>query len=112
VNGPGARAEFVAIPQFKRLARRSVHSPRCAVLFRSAHRFPYTQFKEAIELMKSGGSSKIVLEWSGASSPSHPEATSSDKITVEQLLKDYLATLVIASKDHTITRFLRNKKCP
>src|SRR6266702_2030583 len=34
------------------------------------HRFPYTQFKEAIELMKSGNSGKIVLEWSGASSPS------------------------------------------
>jgi threonine 3-dehydrogenase len=28
------------------------------------HRFPYTQFKEAIELMKSGNSGKIVLEWS------------------------------------------------
>lgn len=27
------------------------------------HRFPYTQFKEAIELMKSGNSGKIVLEW-------------------------------------------------
>jgi threonine 3-dehydrogenase len=30
------------------------------------HRFPYTQFKEAIELMKSGNSGKIVLDWSGA----------------------------------------------
>jgi len=28
------------------------------------HRFPYTQFKEAIELMKSGNSAKIVLDWS------------------------------------------------
>jgi threonine 3-dehydrogenase len=28
------------------------------------HRFPYTQFKEAIELMKSGNSGKIVLDWS------------------------------------------------
>ena len=28
------------------------------------HRFPYTQFKEAIELMKSGKSGKIVLDWS------------------------------------------------
>jgi threonine 3-dehydrogenase len=28
------------------------------------HRFPYTQFKEGIELMKSGNSGKIVLEWS------------------------------------------------
>ena len=28
------------------------------------HRFPYTQFKEAIELMKSGNSGKIVLNWS------------------------------------------------
>ena len=27
------------------------------------HRFPYTQFKEAIELMKSGNSGKIVLDW-------------------------------------------------
>src|SRR5207247_10041298 len=27
------------------------------------HRFPYTQFKEAIELMKSGNSGKIVLNW-------------------------------------------------
>jgi len=30
------------------------------------HRFPYTQFKEAIELMKSGNSGKIVLDWSGS----------------------------------------------
>ena len=28
------------------------------------HRFSYTQFKEAIELMKSGNSGKIVLDWS------------------------------------------------
>ena len=28
------------------------------------HRFPYTQFKEAVELMKSGNSGKIVLNWS------------------------------------------------
>ena len=28
------------------------------------HRFPYTEFKEAIELMKSGNSGKIVLNWS------------------------------------------------
>ena len=28
------------------------------------HRFPYTDFKEAIELMKSGNSGKIVLDWS------------------------------------------------
>ena len=28
------------------------------------HRFPYAQFKEAIELMKSGNSGKIVLDWS------------------------------------------------
>jgi threonine 3-dehydrogenase len=27
------------------------------------HRFPYMQFQEAIELMKSGNSGKIVLEW-------------------------------------------------
>jgi threonine 3-dehydrogenase len=27
------------------------------------HRFPFTQFKEAIELMKSGNSGKIVLNW-------------------------------------------------
>jgi threonine 3-dehydrogenase len=27
------------------------------------HRFPHTQFKEAIELMKSGNSGKIVLDW-------------------------------------------------
>jgi threonine 3-dehydrogenase len=30
------------------------------------HRFPYRQFKEAIELMKSGNSGKIVLNWSKA----------------------------------------------
>jgi threonine 3-dehydrogenase len=30
------------------------------------HRFPYTQFKEAIKLMKSGNSGKIVLDWSGS----------------------------------------------
>ena len=29
------------------------------------HHFPYTEFKEGIELMKSGNSGKIVLEWSG-----------------------------------------------
>jgi threonine 3-dehydrogenase len=28
------------------------------------HHFPYTEFKEAIELMKSGNSGKIVLNWS------------------------------------------------
>jgi threonine 3-dehydrogenase len=28
------------------------------------HRFPYTEFKEGIELMKSGNSGKIVLDWS------------------------------------------------
>ena len=28
------------------------------------HHFPYAQFKEAIELMKSGNSGKIVLDWS------------------------------------------------
>jgi threonine 3-dehydrogenase len=28
------------------------------------HRYPYTQFQEAIELMKSGNSGKIVLDWS------------------------------------------------
>ncbi|MFL6515080.1 MAG: L-threonine 3-dehydrogenase [Chthoniobacterales bacterium] len=28
------------------------------------HRFPYQQFKEAIELMKSGSSGKIILNWS------------------------------------------------
>ena len=28
------------------------------------HRFPYTEFREAIELMKSGNSGKIVLHWS------------------------------------------------
>jgi threonine 3-dehydrogenase len=27
------------------------------------HHFPYTEFKEGIELMKSGNSGKIVLEW-------------------------------------------------
>ena len=27
------------------------------------HRFPYTEFREAIELMKSGNSGKIVLDW-------------------------------------------------
>ena len=27
------------------------------------HRFPYTQFKEAIELMKSGNSGKVILDW-------------------------------------------------
>jgi len=27
------------------------------------HRFPYPKFKEAIELMKSGKSGKIVLDW-------------------------------------------------
>ena len=32
------------------------------------HRFPYTQFKEAIELMKSGNSGKIVLDWGTLSS--------------------------------------------
>jgi threonine 3-dehydrogenase len=32
------------------------------------HRFPYTQFKEAIELMKSGNSGKIVLDWGEMSS--------------------------------------------
>jgi len=32
------------------------------------HRFPYAQFKEAIELMKSGNSGKIALDWSGLSS--------------------------------------------
>ncbi len=30
------------------------------------HRFAYTQFKEAIELMKSGNSGKIVLDWSAS----------------------------------------------
>jgi threonine 3-dehydrogenase len=30
------------------------------------HRFPYTQFQEAIELMKSGNSGKIVLDWDAA----------------------------------------------
>ena len=28
------------------------------------HHFPYTQFKEGIELMKSGNSGKIILDWS------------------------------------------------
>jgi threonine 3-dehydrogenase len=28
------------------------------------HRFPYTEFEEAIQLMKSGNSGKIVLNWS------------------------------------------------
>jgi len=28
------------------------------------HRFPYAQFQEAIELMKSGNSGKIILDWS------------------------------------------------
>src|SRR5256884_6381628 len=28
------------------------------------HHFPYTEFKEAIELMKSGNSGTIVLNWS------------------------------------------------
>ena len=28
------------------------------------HRLPYTQFKEGVELMKSGSSGKIVLDWS------------------------------------------------
>ena len=32
------------------------------------HRFSYKQFKEAIELMKSGNSGKIVLDWSDVSS--------------------------------------------
>ncbi len=32
------------------------------------HRFPYKQFREAIELMKSGNSGKIVLDWSNLSS--------------------------------------------
>ena len=32
------------------------------------HRFPYTQFKEAVELMKSGNSGKIVLNWGELSS--------------------------------------------
>src|SRR6266496_3603271 len=32
------------------------------------HRFLYNQFKEAIELMKSGNSGKIVLDWSNLSS--------------------------------------------
>ena len=32
------------------------------------HRFPYKEFREAIELMKSGNSGKIVLDWSTLSS--------------------------------------------
>jgi threonine 3-dehydrogenase len=28
------------------------------------HRFPFREFREAIELMKSGNSGKIVLDWS------------------------------------------------
>ena len=32
------------------------------------HRFPYTEFEEGIELMKSGNSGKIVLDWSQLSS--------------------------------------------
>ena len=32
------------------------------------HRFPYTEIKEAIELMKSGNSGKIVLDWGELSS--------------------------------------------
>jgi len=32
------------------------------------HRFPYKEFREAIELMKSGNSGKIVLDWSNLSS--------------------------------------------
>jgi len=32
------------------------------------HRFPYKEFREAIELMKSGNSGKIVLDWSQLSS--------------------------------------------
>jgi threonine 3-dehydrogenase len=28
------------------------------------HRFPYAKFKEAIDLMKSGNSGKIILNWS------------------------------------------------
>ena len=30
------------------------------------HRFPYKEFREAIELMKSGNSGKIVLDWASA----------------------------------------------
>ena len=30
------------------------------------HRFPYKEFREAIELMKSGNSGKIVLDWANA----------------------------------------------
>jgi len=32
------------------------------------HRFPFTEFKESIELMKSGTWGKIVLDWSNLSS--------------------------------------------
>ena len=32
------------------------------------HRFPYTEFKAAIELMKSGNSGKIILDWTSLSS--------------------------------------------
>jgi len=32
------------------------------------HHFPYSEFREAIELMKSGNSGKIVLDWSTLSS--------------------------------------------
>lgn len=39
------------------------------------HRFPYPQFKEAIELMKSGNSGKIVLDWSQLSSRAESAAT-------------------------------------
>jgi threonine 3-dehydrogenase len=31
------------------------------------HRFPYTAFHEGFELMKSGNSGKIVLDWSAGS---------------------------------------------
>jgi threonine 3-dehydrogenase len=34
------------------------------------HRFPFREFREGIELMKSGNSGKIVLDWSGSSIPS------------------------------------------
>jgi threonine 3-dehydrogenase len=30
------------------------------------HRFPYTEFRQAIELMKSGNSGKIILDWNGS----------------------------------------------
>src|SRR5713101_7178566 len=33
------------------------------ILYQVTHRFPYPKFKEAIELMKSGKSGKIVLDW-------------------------------------------------